>query len=420
MPTAEPEGFAPYAASWHRKSPFYADAVAAGATTFEVYNHMLLPVGYASGVDEYRELVSGVTLWDVGAERQVEITGPDAFRFTNLLTCRDLTTCAVGQCKYAPIISAQGGIVNDPILLRLGDRRFWLSVADSDVLLWAKGVAVHAGMDVEIVEPDVSPVQIQGPKAKQVMASLFGDEILAMRYYRCAERDLDGIPVVVSRTGWSAETGYEIFLRDSSRGHDLWERILDAGKPLGLKVTAPNDVRRIEAGIFNYGYDMGIDDTPLEISGLERLVEPQEADYIGKHVLERQRREGVSRKLTGLRIPGGPIGTWSAEPLSALVGGERVGRVTALAYSPRLEANIGYVWLPIGLSAPGTVLEVELPDGLAQGVTASIPFIDPGKAVPAGRIRASAVGTWLCVPNTTLTRPSRYQPIAVFSDVASA
>lgn len=300
-----------------------------------------------------------------------------------MLTCRDLTTCEVGQCKYAPIISTHGGIINDPVLLRLAEDRFWLSLADSDVLLWAKGVAVNAGMEVEIGEPDVSPVQIQGPKAKDVIANLFGDEILSMKYYRCTERELDGIPVVVSRTGWSAETGYEIFLRDGRRGRELWAKILEAGQPLGLKVTGPSDTRRIEAGIFNYRYDMGITDTPFEVSGMERLVEPQEADYIGKAVLERQRVEGVARKLTGIEIVGPPVNAWVGDPWPALAEGTVVGRVTSLAHSPRLEKNIGYVWVPSEHSAPGTPVEIAAPDGPLPGMTASIPFIDPKKSTPA-------------------------------------
>lgn len=380
---AELEQAPRHVATWHRKSPYYLDSLEAGATTFEVYNHTLLPVSYGRDADEYWELVNGVTLWDVGGERQVEITGRDALAFTNMLTSRDLTTCEVGQCKYAPIISAEGGIINDPILLRLDEDRFWLSLADSDVLLWAKGVATGAGMDVQIGEPDVSPVQIQGPKAKQVVASLFGDEILALRYYRCAQRDLGGIPVVVSRTGWSAETGFEIYLRDARRGRELWSLIREAGAPFGLTVTAPSDARRIEAGIFNYRNDMTITDTPLEVSGMERLVEPQEADYIGKAALERQRRDGVTRKLTGIEIEGDPVLGWHGDAWPALAGGASVGHLTSLAWSPRLQRNIGYVWLPIEFAAPGTRVQVATPAGLRAGATAGIPFIDPRKRTPA-------------------------------------
>ncbi len=383
MPLNENAEFPFYVASWYRKSPYYRDTLAAGVKSFDIYNHMLIPTAYGDDLEEYWELVNGVTLWDVGVERQVEITGPDALEFTNMLTCRDLTRCAVGQCKYAPITSAEGGLINNPILLRLGQDHFWLSLADSDVLLWAKGVAVNSGMNVNISEPDVSPVQIQGPRSKQVVANLFGDDILELKYYRCAERDLDGIPVVVSRTGWSAELGYEIYLRDGSKGHELWGKVLEAGRPVGLKVIGPNDQRRIEAGIFNYNNDMWITDTPFEISGMERLVEEQEADYIGKAALERQRREGVTRKLTGVEIEGEPFHGWLEDFWPVTSDGEAVGRLTSAVYSPRLEKNIGYVWVPLGLAEPGSKIEIESPIGSMPAQTASIPFIDTKKETPA-------------------------------------
>jgi glycine cleavage system aminomethyltransferase T len=210
-----------------------------------------------------------------------------------------------------------------------------------------------------VTHPDVYPVQVQGPKAKDVMRELFGESILDLKYYRCDEADLDGIPVVISRTGWTAVVGYEIYLRDPSRGDDLWERILDAGKPYGIRVTPSSDIRRIEAGIFDWGSDIGLENNPFEVTGLERLVEEQEADYIGKAALERIRRWPVSHE------------------------GERVGHVTDACWSPRLEKNIGYVWVPIALAPAGIPLEVEADDGTLTGTTAAIPFIDPQKKVPA-------------------------------------
>ena len=233
------------------------------------------PSAYGDPVEEYWALVNDVTLWDVAVERIVEITGPDASVFTNLLTCRDLTRCEVGQGKYVLVTAEDGGIVNDPVLLRIEPDRWWLALADSDAGLYAMGVAVHSGMDVTVGHPEVYPVQVQGPKAKDVMRDLFGDRILDMRYYRCEQTDLDGIPVVISRTGWTAVVGYEIYLRDPSRGDDLWGRILDAGKPFGIRVTPSSDIRRIEAGIFDWGSDFGLETNPFEVTGLERLVEEQ-------------------------------------------------------------------------------------------------------------------------------------------------
>jgi glycine cleavage system aminomethyltransferase T len=367
---------------WYRTSPFYEATRRAGCSAYDLYQHMYHPNTYGDPVDEYRSLVNDVTLWDVSVERIVEITGPDASAFTNLLTCRDLTRCAVKQCKYVLVTAPDGGIVNDPVLLRVEEDRWWLALADSDAGLYAMGVAANAGMDVRVAHPDVYPVQVQGPKAKDTMRDLFGDRILDMKYYWCDEADLDGIPVVISRTGWTAVVGYEIYLRDPSRGDDLWERILDAGKSYDIRVTPSSDIRRIEAGIFDWGSDITLTDNPFEVTGLERLVEEQEADYIGKAALERIRREGVRRKLVGIEIEGAPV-EQPTQYWPAFSQGERVGHVTDACWSPRLEKNIGYVWVPIELAGPGTTLELDTDVGDRRGTTAVIPFIDPNKRVPA-------------------------------------
>ena len=367
---------------WYRTSPFYRATQRAGCTAYDLYQHMYHPNTYGDPEDEYRSLVNDVTLWDVSVERIVEITGPDASAFTNLLTCRDLTKCAVKQGKYMLVTAPDGGIVNDPVLLRVEENRWWLALADSDAGLYAMGVAVNSGLDVKVGHPEVYPVQVQGPKAKETMRDLFGDWILDMKYYWCDEADLDGIPVVISRTGWTAVVGYEIYLRNPSRGDDLWERILDAGKPYNIRVTPSSDIRRIEAGIFDWGSDISLTDNPFEITGLERLVEEQEADYIGKSVLERIRREGVGRKLVGIEIEGAPV-EQPTRYWHAYRDGERVGHVTDSCWSPRLEKNIGYVWVPIELAESGTTLELDTDQGHRRGATASIPFIDPNKKVPA-------------------------------------
>ena len=374
-----------YFGPWYRRSPFFEKTLAAGCTAYDIYNHMYLPGYYGDPVEEYWTLLNGVTLWDVGVERIVEITGSDASAFVNSLTCRDLTKCAVGQGKYVLITADDGGIVNDPVLLRVEENRWWLALADSDGGLWARGVAVHSGLDVTVREPDVHPVQVQGPKSKDVIRTLFGDAVADLRYYWSAEAEVDGIPVVISRTGWTGEVGYEVYLRDGSRGGDLWDRIMEAGRPHDIRPIAPSEARRIEAGIFNYGSDMTIENNPFEVSGLERLVEPQEADYIGKAALERIRVEGVTRKLVGLEVDGAALPFEIAEKRPALNAGQNVGTVTDLIWSPRLEKNIGYVWMPIELAGPGTELEIEGPGGSrAVGRTAALPFLDPRKQVPLG------------------------------------
>ena len=372
----------------YRKSPFFEATRRAGCRSWGIYNHMYLPDYYDDPVEEYWSLVRDVTLWDVSVERIVEITGPDASEFTNRLTCRDLTKCAVGQGKYVLITAEDGGIVNEPVLLRLGENQWWLALSDSDAGLWARGYSVGSGLDVKVREPEVYPVQVQGPRSKDVMTALFGDSVMDIRYYWTLETDLDGIPVVISRTGWSAEIGFEIYLRDPSRGEDLWERIMEAGAPYRIRPIAPSQIRRVEAGIFRYGADLTIDDNPFEIMGLERLVEEQSADYIGKEALMRIKAEGVSRKLVGFVLDADEPVRGLPEVAPACRDGEEVGRITGIVWSPRMERNIGFVWVPIELAAPGNELEVATLTGAATGRTAAIPFFDPRKAVPSQDLSA--------------------------------
>jgi glycine cleavage system aminomethyltransferase T len=364
-----------------RRSPYYEAEQRYGPQGYTVYNHTLFPIRYDDLEAEYWHLLNHVTLWDVAVERQVEITGPDAFRFTQMLTPRDLSTCAVGQGKYVLITAPDGGIVNDPVLMRLGENHFWLALADSDVLLYAIGLAQSSGMDVRLTEPDVSPLQIQGPRSKDLARDLFGDSVVNLRYYFFLETDLDGIPLVLTRTGWTGEVGYEVYLRDGSRGTDLWERIMEAGRPYQIRPTGPSDIRRVEAGILNYGCDMTLENNPFEV-GLERLVDlDKEDEFMGREALRRIARQGVSRRLVGVEIAGDRLAfndsTWPVR-----YGGEVVGRVTSALYSPRLEKNIGYAWVPVDRGEPGTGLVVVTPGGEAEAEVVHMPFVDPKKEIP--------------------------------------
>ena len=364
-----------------RRSPYFEATLRSGCRGYTVYNHMFLPIAYDDLEQEYRKLLNDVTVWDVAVERQVEITGRDAFAFTNLLTPRDLTQCGVGQGKYVVITAEDGGIINDPVLLRLGENHFWLALADSDVLLWAKGVAYRSGLDVTIREPDVSPMQIQGPKSKQVVEKLFGPRVLDMPYYHFFEAKLDGIPVIVTRTGWTGEVGYEIYLRDGSRGGELWERVLEAGKPFGITPTGPSDIRRIEAGILNYGIDMTLENNPYEV-GLGWLVDlDQEADFIGKDALRRIKANGVGRKLVGVEI-GGPKLDLNLTRWPVRHGRHTIGFITSAVHSPRLKKNIGYANVPVEHSALGTKLVADVPHGEGALTVVRKPFVDPEKEIP--------------------------------------
>jgi aminomethyltransferase len=372
-----------------RKTPYFEASRRHGVKAYSVYNHMYHPRRYGDPVEEYWKLLNDVTLWDVGVERQVEITGPDAFAFTNMLVPRDLTKCQVDQAKYVFITAEDGGIINDPVLLRLGENHFWLSVADSDVLLWAKGVAIHSGMDVHIQEPDVGPIQIQGPKSRQVMQDLFGDRVLELPYYDLFQGKLDNMDVVVSRTGYSGEVGYEIYLHNASRDAlKLWDKVLEAGRPHNISVIGPSHIRRIEAGILAYGADMWLDTNPFEVEmGYSWMVDlDQEADFIGKEALKRIKAEGVKRKLVGVEIQGDQIGTYTDGTMEdfwpVVRDGRQIGRVTSACYSPRLEKNIGYAMLPIKHADLGTELTVEAPAGETTATVVKKPFLDPTKEIP--------------------------------------
>lgn len=372
-----------YFGPWYRRSPFFDATRRAGCSAYDVYNHMLLPAYFDDPEVEYWALLNGVVLWDVAVERTVEVSGPDADRLMDMLTCRDLSKCAVGQGKYMIVTAPDGGIVNDPVLLHVGKDRWWMQLADSDAALYALGVASQAGLDVSVTYPHAYPMQVQGAKAAKVVEKLAGAGTYDLKYYWCDWFDIGGIPVLISRTGWTAVQGFEINLLDPARGDDLWNRVMEAGEEFGIRPTAPIEARRIEAGIMNYNSDMTLHNNPFEIMGLEHLVEEQPQDYIGKEALERIRREGVRRKLVGIELDGDELRaelTWFW-PVSK--DGRVVGEVTDAVWSPRLERNIGYVWVPVELSEPGTVLDVESEGGRLVGRTAAIPFIDAGKEVPA-------------------------------------
>lgn len=375
-----------------RKSPYFWKSRAQGAAAYSVYNHTYHPRHYGDPVGEYWALLDGVTLWDVGVERQLEITGPDAFAFTNMLVPRDLTKCAVGQCKYVFITAPDGGIINDPVLLRIEENRFWLSLADSDVGLWAMGLAHAGGWDVQVREADVAPVQVQGPAAKKVMADLFGPGILDLPYYHLRRYCLDGMDVVVSRTGYTAEIGYEIYLYQASRyAGRLWDRVWQAGEPHGMRPIGPCHIRRIEGGMLAYGCDITLGTNPFEVGYDYRWMVDldQEADFVGKRALTRIRAEGISRLMVGVEIDGAPLGSYNDGSMIEPFGvyspdGSPAGAVTSACYSPRLARNIGLAMLPVQLSALGTGVRIETPTGMRAGVVVDKPFIDPRKETPKG------------------------------------
>ncbi|MDC1258936.1 glycine cleavage system protein T [Planktomarina temperata] len=366
-----------------RKSPYFDATVRWGAQGFSVYNHMYIPRDFGSPEQNFWNLVDQAILCDVAVERQVEITGPDAAKFTQMLTCRDLSKMAVGQCKYILITNADGGILNDPILLRLAENHFWISLADSDILLWAQGVAVHSGLNVQIKEPDVSPLQLQGPNSGLIMQELFGDSITDLKYYWLRELELEGIPLVVSRTGWSSELGYELYLRDGSKGDQLWELIMAAGASHGLKPGHTSSIRRIEGGMLSYHADADIDTNPFEL-GFDRLVNlDMDAEFIGKAALRKIKQEGPMRKQVGLVLDCAPLTGPNTTFWAIQQDGATIGKVTSAVYSPRLKQNIALAMVATNAAIMGAEVEVLTNSGAVKATMVERPFYDPKKQIAA-------------------------------------
>jgi len=365
-----------------RRSPFYEAEQRHGPRGYTVYNHMLFPTHYDDFEKEYWHLLNHVTLWDVAVERCLEISGKDGFRLAQMMTPRDLSACAVGQAKYVLICAADGGILNDPVMTRMGENRFWFALASSDALLYAKGLAARSGLDVEIREAEAHPLQIQGPKARDVVRVLFGETILDLKYYFFREAQVDGIPVIVTRTGWTSEIGYEVYLLDPARGTELWEKILKAGAPYNIRPTGPSDIRRIEGGIFNWGADMTYENNPFEL-GLERLVDfEMKGDCVAMEALRRIRDRGVERRIAGVELDGEPFPALNYTKWPAEARGRPAGQVTSAIYSPRLKKNIGYCWLPNALAVTGTKVTVASEWGKRIATVTAMPFVDPEKRIP--------------------------------------
>ena len=369
-----------------RKSPFFDSTVKWGATGFSVYNHMYIPRDFGNPEENFWNLINKAILCDVSVERQVEITGPDAYKFIQLLTPRDLSKLSIGQCKYVLIVNNEGGILNDPVLLRLSENHFWLSLGDSDILLWAQGVAVNSGLNVKVVEPDVSPLQLQGPNSGKIMQRLFGESILDLKYYWLRELELDGIPLIVSRTGWSSELGYEIYLRDGSKGNLLWEKIMSAGKEFDLKPGHTSSIRRIEGAMLSYHADADINTNPYEV-GLDRLVSLNtNINFVGKNSLKKIKENGIKRKQVGLILDCEPLEGPNTTFWKIYKNKNEVGKVTSAVYSPRLKKNIALAMISIEETDIGTVLDVETPFSKIKATVVNKPFYDPKKKIATAKI----------------------------------
>jgi len=369
----------------NRRTPYHEATQRYGPKGFTVYNHMYFPIRFDTFENEFDALLNGVTLWDVSVERCLEISGPDGSRFAQLMTPRDLSTCAVGQAKYVLICDSDGGIINDPVLTRMDENTFWFALASSDALLFARGLRnAYPDLDVTIQEADVAPLQVQGPRSKDLMVKLLGEEILELRYYFWTEAKIANVPVVVTRTGWTSEVGYEVYTTDTSRGNDVYEALMDAGSEFGIKPTGPSDIRRIEGAIFNWGADMTYENNAYEM-GLERLVDIgslSDEACISAAAYRRIAAEGVTRKISGVVLDGEPFPALNNVKWPAMIDGEHIGKVTSAIYSPRLDRNIGYCWLPTDRAQKGQAVTVDTEWGTRAATVTPMPFVDPSKQIP--------------------------------------
>ena len=362
-----------------RKSPFFQSTMKYGAKAFTVYNHMYLPVSFENTITDYNNLLQGVQLWDVGVERQVQIKGPDAESLLQFITPRNIKKCSVGQAMYAPLLDFQGGFLNDPVMLKLAEDFYWLSIADGDSLLWVEAIAKGYNFNVKVEEPDVSPLQVQGPNSAKLMTKVFGGWVDDLGFYRFKEVTHDGIPMVIARMGYSRELCYEIFLQDYSKGNELWEILWQAGQEFNISPGGPNIIFRLEGGILSYLADFDRTNNPYEV-GLDWMIDlDQEDDFIGKEALREISMRGPTKKLMGAEIKGDPIESSNEDYLPVLIDGNRVGTMTAMVFSPRLQKNISYVFLDIEHAKIGQEIVISSPNHSFEALVVDIPWFDRAK-----------------------------------------
>ena len=358
-----------------RKSPYFEAARRAGLAAASVYNHMFMPTSYGDPMAEYDRLINGVAMWDVGVERQVALKGPDAIKLARYLTPRNLDGLVIGQGKYVPICNYDGTIINDPVLLQVAEDEVWLSIADSDITLWAAGIAGAKNMDVKVFEPDVSPLAIQGPKAADVVASLFGDWIRDLKYFGFRVTSLDDIPLVVARSGWSKQGGYELYLRDGGYGTELWEKVAAAGAPYGIGPGTPNYIERVESGLISYGADTDDVTNPFEL-GMDKFINVEQAhDFVGKEALLAIRDAGVKRRFMGLLIDGAPFTSTNEDRWDLEWNGGYAGYAAATAYSPRMQSNIAVAMVSTDAIESGDRITVKSDDELLTAQIVPLPMI---------------------------------------------
>ncbi len=357
-----------------RSTPYTSRIEKQGVTAYSVYNHMLLPAAFGSLEDSYHHLKEYVQVWDVAGERQVEISGKDSAKLVQLMTCRDLSKSKVGRCYYCPIIDDKAGLINDPVILKLREDRWWISIADSDVILFAKGLAIGKNFDVSIFEPSVDILAVQGPKSYKLMEKIFGKKITEMKFFGFEYFEFSGAKHLIARSGWSKQGGYEIYVENSKSGLGLYDKLFEAGKEFNVKPGCPNLIERIESALLSYGNDMDNYDNPLEC-GLDKYVNlDTEINFLGKEKLKEVKKKGITRKLMGVIIEAKEINVSKSINLID-ESNSKIGELRSGVYSPHFKKVIGIAMLNKPNYEVSKKFKISINGDVFEGKVCDLPFI---------------------------------------------
>ena len=357
-----------------RSTPYTSRIEKQGVTAYTVYNHMLLPAAFGSLEESYHHLKKNVQIWDVAGERQVEISGADSAKLVQLMTCRDLSKSKDGRCYYCPIIDDNGGIVNDPVVLRLNKERWWISIADSDVILFAKGLAIGKKLDVKIIEPDVNILAVQGPKSFKLMEKIFGKKILELKFFGFNYFNFNGVKHLIARSGWSKQGGYEVYVENTESGQTLYDRLFEVGEEFDVKPGCPNLIERIESALLSYGNDMDINDNPFEC-GFDKYVNlDNEINFLGKEKLKKIKLEGIKKKLMGLVIDTDEISISKSLDIKDEKN-KLIGELRSACYSPHFKKVIGIGMINKPFWKPSQLVKIDINNETFNGKVCDLPFI---------------------------------------------
>jgi len=357
-----------------RGTPYTSRIEKQGVTAYTIYNHMLLPAAFGSVEDAYHHLKEHVQIWDVAAERQVEISGKDSAKLVQLMTCRDLSKSKDGRCYYCPIIDDNAGLINDPVVLRLNENRWWVSLADSDVILFAKGLAIGNKFDVKISEPDVDIMAIQGPKSFELMEKVFGDKIVNLKFFGFDYFEFGGDKHLIARSGWSKQGGYEIYVEHNVSGLKLYDHLFEIGKEFNIKPGCPNLIERIESGLLSYGNDIDNGDNPYEC-GFDKYINiDSEVNFLGKEKLKKIKSEGIKKKLMGVMLDIDKISITGSLDLSDQ-DNNIIGELRSACYSPHFKKVIGIAMMKKSHWNIDQNVKASINGDICSGKVCDLPFI---------------------------------------------